>query len=77
MAALHLMIHFNLSNLNLHLTKSAIKCTYKTYIVHYFGKCQIQEGGTASLQMRNYLPLLPARWVQGRTNSPGASDDVK
>ena len=47
MAALHLMIHFNSSNLNLHLTKGAIKCTHKTCIVHYFRKCQIEEGGTS------------------------------
>lgn len=47
MAALHLMTHFKLSDLNLYLTKSAIKC--KTCTVHFFRKCQIQEVGQVSL----------------------------
>lgn len=76
MAALHLMTHFNSSDLNLYLAKSAIKCTHKICIVHCFRKCQIQEVGQVPLQAENYISLLPTRKVQERTKSPGPSDDM-
>lgn len=75
-AVLYLMTHFNSSGLSLYLTKGSKKRTHRTYTIHYFRKCQIQEVRQVPLQTGNYISLLPTRKVQERTKSPGPSDET-